>query len=246
MRFRNIINRAFWTLSLLVVCAIWNSAQAQYPHGATGLLTIPTADMQSDGTFMSGVNYMPEYITPSAWNYDTANYFFNMTILPFFEVNYLCTVFKFKNGVINQDRALMARIRVLEEKSWYPAIVIGTSDAMSLSQDNTNPLESVSGNRYYGGVYGVATKHFNLGQELVGVTVGYNHKTQEKSYKDGLFYGVSYNPSFYRDLSCMADYSSDIVSVGAAIKLFNHFSLHAYCYDFKVFAGGVRYEVKLY
>ncbi len=241
-----ILKRACYTLLLLVACACWNNVQAQYPFGATGLLTIPTAEMQEDGLFMSGVNYMPEYITPSAWSYDTANYFFNITLLPFFEVNYLCTVFKFSNGVINQDRALMIRLRALEEKKWWPSVVVGTRDAMSLSLDNRNPLEEVSSNRYYGGVYGVATKHFNLGEERVGLTLGYNHKTQESSYKDGVFYGLSYEPSFYTDLKLMADYNSEIMSLGGAVRLFNHFSLHAYCYDFKAFAGGVRYEIKLY
>ncbi len=202
--------------------------------------------MQEDGLFMSGVNYMPEYITPSAWSYDTANYFFNITLLPFFEVNYLCTVFRFSTGVLCQDRALMLRLRVIEEKHWWPSLVVGTSDAMSLSQDNTNPLEGVSGNRYYGGIYGVATKHLKIGEERIGLTLGYNYKTQELSYKDGLFYGVSYEPSICPNLSFMADYNSSIVSVGGAVKLFNHFSLHAYCYDFKAFAGGVRYELKLY
>lgn len=240
------MKRALSVILFLIICVSPHAAKAQYPQGTTGLLTIPTADMQSDGTFMCGANYLPSYITLSTWSYDTANYFLNMTFLPFIEVGYLCTIFKFSNGVYQQDRALSVRLRPLKEAKWYPSIVVGTSDAMSFSQDNFNPLDEVDANRYYGGIYGVATKHFNIGQERIGVTVGYNYKTQDAAYKYGMFYGVSYNPSIYPDCTIMADLNSDIVSIGAAVKLFNHLSINVYCYDFAAFAGGLRYEIKLY
>lgn len=232
--------------ALFVLCLSCGEVEAQYLQGSTGLLTIPTADMQSDGTFMTGVNYMPTYIAPDTWDHNTVNYFLNMTFLPFMEVSYLCTMIRFSNGVYQQDRALAVRLRALKEAKWYPSIVVGTSDAMSFSQDNWNPLDEVNGNRYYGGIYGVATKHFNIRQEIIGVTIGYNYKTQDTAYKDGMFYGVSYSPSIYPSCKIMADLNNDMVSIGAAVKLFNHLSINAYCYDFTVFAGGLRYEVKLY
>lgn len=37
-----------------------SSLYAQHSMGVTGLLNIPTADMQVDGTFMVGANYLPE------------------------------------------------------------------------------------------------------------------------------------------------------------------------------------------
>ena len=41
----------------LLCCAL--KVQAQYSMGNTGLLNIPTADMQEAGTFMGGGNYLP-------------------------------------------------------------------------------------------------------------------------------------------------------------------------------------------
>ena len=46
-----------WCLLLLLLgCSM--GVQAQYSMGNTGLLNIPTADMQKAGTFMGGGNYL--------------------------------------------------------------------------------------------------------------------------------------------------------------------------------------------
>ena len=55
----------------LLCCAL--KVQAQYSMGNTGLLNIPTADMQEAGTFMGGGNYLPDGMTP--FNFNTGNYF---------------------------------------------------------------------------------------------------------------------------------------------------------------------------
>ena len=41
----------------------------------------------------------------------------------------------------------------------------------------------------------------------------------------------------------MAEYDSKAVNMGVSARLFDHFSLYAYCYDFKTVAGGIRYEL---
>lgn len=42
---------------------------AQYSMGTTGQLMIPTAEMQETGTFMGGVNFLPEQVTPSVFSF---------------------------------------------------------------------------------------------------------------------------------------------------------------------------------
>ena len=76
---------------MLVLCILVVYAQAQRSMGTTGQLNIPTADMQPDGTFIAGGNFMPQEMMPEAWDYSTGNYFVNMTFLPFLEVAYRCT-----------------------------------------------------------------------------------------------------------------------------------------------------------
>ena len=73
---------------------VWAPLKAQYSMGTTGLMNIPTADMQPDGIFMAGGNFMPSAILPPEWNYHSGNYFLNMTFLPFLEVAYRCTLLK--------------------------------------------------------------------------------------------------------------------------------------------------------
>ena len=74
----------------LLCCVL--KAQAQYSMGNTGQLNIPTADMQEAGTFMGGGNYLPDGMTP--FNFNTGNYFVNMTFLSFVELSYRCTLLK--------------------------------------------------------------------------------------------------------------------------------------------------------
>lgn len=122
---------------------------AQYSLGVTGLLTIPTADMQADGTFMGGADFLPEAMMPSNWDYNTGNYFVNITFLPFVEVAYRCTLLhgEFEKGSKwNQDRSVSLRLRPLKEGKWWPAIVVGSNDAFTTGE--LNMFKSAAGNRF--------------------------------------------------------------------------------------------------
>ena len=129
--------------------AVWAPLKAQYSMGTTGLMNIPTADMQPDGTFMAGGNFMPSAILPPEWNYHSGNYFLNMTFLPFLEVAYRCTLLKTGDAhgnKWNQDRSVSLRLCPLKEGKWWPAIVIGSNDAFTTNQ--LNMFEDSGGNRF--------------------------------------------------------------------------------------------------
>ena len=57
-------------------------ARGQFTYGTTGLLNMPTAEMQKDKTFLFGGGYLEKHATPSRWTYDTYNYYINITIFP--------------------------------------------------------------------------------------------------------------------------------------------------------------------
>jgi hypothetical protein len=150
---------------VLSACLLLMAAclHAQYSLGVTGLLTIPTADMQADGTFMGGANFLPEAMMPSNWEYNTGNYFVNITFLPFLEVAYRCTLLhgEFEKGSKwNQDRSVSLRFRPLKEGKWWPAIVVGSNDAFTTGE--LNMFKSAAGNRFFSSVYIVGTKHLLL------------------------------------------------------------------------------------
>lgn len=206
--------------------------------GNTGLMNIPTADMQEQGTFLLGGNYLPDGMTP--FNYNTGNYFANITFLSFVELSYRCTLLKTqrydgKRGYFQQDRSMTARVRPLKEGKYWPALVIGMND----------PFKN-TGTNYYASVYGVATKGFSIAPgDRLAVTLGYFFPMNDHCVQDGVFGGISYSPAFYRDLQVTAEYDTQGVNVGAAVRLWRHLSLHVFTREFKTLAGGIRYECVL-
>ena len=101
--------------------------------------------MQETGTFMGGGNYLPNGMTP--FNFNTGNYFINITFLSILEMSYRCTLLKTtrydgKKGYFQQDRSMTARLRPLKEGKFHPSVVIGVDD----------PFKN-TGNNYFGTVY---------------------------------------------------------------------------------------------
>ena len=230
---------------IFILTLFFYKVEAQYSMGVTGLLNIPTADMQRDGTVMLGGNYLPKEMLPTHWDYNSGNYFVNATFFPWLELAYRCTLMKVEEtGKWNQDRSVSIRLRPLKEGKWWPAIVIGSNDVLTTNELNT--FKDPGGTRYFSSVFAVGTKHFLLGGHDWGVTIGGHIPFRSASTRKGVFGGVQYRPAFFRDFSLMAEYDSDAVNVGASVRLFGHLSAHLFCYDFKNVCGGLRYEVELY
>lgn len=82
-----------------------NSLKGQAFYGTTGLLHAPTADMQKDKTFMVGgnmldVNTLSRYWVRSEYHSYTFNYYINITMFPWLEVAYTCTLV---NGIYKNE-----------------------------------------------------------------------------------------------------------------------------------------------
>lgn len=220
---------------------------SQYTMGVTGGLNIPSADMQGDGTFMAGGNYLPKELLPDQMDFNSGNYFVNLTFFPFAELAYRCTFLRgeYKNGnKLQQDRSVSVRLRPLKEGAFWPSVVVGSNDVFTTGRLNAFK-EYDGGNRYFSSVYAVMTKHLSLGMQDVGFTLGYNLPFKEKSRREGVFAGMSYTPSFMKNISLMAEYDAEAFNVGFSGKLFNHFSIYALYYDLNVVAAGIRYEFVL-
>lgn len=80
-------------LLLIIFLSCWTLLPAQLSYGTTGLLHAPSADMQKDKTVMLGGNFLHQELTPPKFNFNTWNYYLNVTIFPFLEVAYTCTLF---------------------------------------------------------------------------------------------------------------------------------------------------------
>lgn len=229
---------------LLYVCCII-PIKAQHSLGVTGLLNAPSAEMQKEGLFMAGGNFLPKEMTPGTWDYNTGNYFLNITFMSFVEVAYRCTLFKddfLAGNKWQQDRSVSLRLRPLKEGKYWPSVVLGSNDAFTTNQ--LNPTKESKGNRYFSSIYGVATKNIDIHGHTIGFTVG-GYFLSKNSLYEGVFGGISYTPSFLRPVSLMAEYDANVINVGVKAKIFKCFSLHVFSYDFKAISGGIRYEFQL-
>lgn len=168
-------------LILIMLCCGCSLLWAQNPYGTTGLLRMPTADFQDDGTFMFGNTFLPKEGTkPNKGKYDTFNYFFNVTFFPFMEVAYTLTMNKGVPGdywpkqtwgkFVNQDRSFHLKLRVWKEgwyKWWTPQIAIGANDPLTHSAWGGGDINfGESGpatNNYFTRWFVAMSKHVNLG-----------------------------------------------------------------------------------
>lgn len=216
--------------------AMSGMVSAQSLLGTVGLLNIPTADMNEQGTFMGGINYASETVMPEKFTYGTGIYYVNFTIFPFLEFTFRETLLKTRKdgkwGYYQQDRSTSFRLRPFKEGKYMPAVVLGINDPYA---DH--------GANYYATAYAVATKHIPLGKVgTLGTTLGVHIPFDGATAYDGVFGGVRFVPSFYDDLSLMVEYDSHRVNAGLEATLFNHLVLTCFTSDFSSINGGVRYR----
>ena len=209
--------KRIFIVSLFIAIPFMLSAQLTY--GTTGLLHAPSAEMQKDKTVMLGANFMNKEITPPTWYYHTYNYYLNVTILPWMEVAYTCTLFKAEalglkpygySGFTNQDRYFSLRLRALKEGQFW---------------------------KY--------TRHVQLGRETVGVHLSYLYNKRIEYKLNGIAAGISYNPSFHPQLRLIAEYDSKDFALGATYLLFNHLHAQVELQRMKYFTGGLTFQFRL-
>lgn len=256
-----------------IVCLLWLlvcSAKAQFTYGTTGLLHMPTADMQQDKTFMLGGSYLNEHATPSRWNFDTWNYYLNITILPWLEVSYTCTLFTAESlglkdwgysGYTNQDRNFAVRLRAWKEgwwKKWTPQIVLGANDVLHGSSEGGNlgvvEGSSIRGNTFYQRYYIVATKHWFWYGDW-GIHAAYIYSKRLGHQFNGPAIGVDYQfalpgTEFWQKavngLNLMAEYDSKFVNVGAKYTIWkDHINIITELRECRYPSVGVFFKVHL-
>lgn len=203
---------------LLFACLLCISVvvKAQYTYGTTGLLNMPTADMQRDKTFMFGGSYLEKHTSTARWFYDTWNYYINVTIFPWLEVSYNMVLHKavekdlgtHSSGYwvpdtygkfVNQDRQFCVRLRLWKEgwwRPWTPQLVIGSDDISSHSWGKTGnrfAIEDLSGNSFNNRYYLAITKHFefaNIG--MLGAHFSYLYNRRSDYPLNGVAIGTNF------------------------------------------------------
>ena len=251
------------SLFLLLV----GSANAQFTYGTTGLLHMPTADMQRDKTFMMGGGYLNRHATPAHWYYNTWNYYINITFFPWLEVGYTCTLHSAESlggdkygysGFTNQDRSFHGRLRLWKEgwwKEWTPQIVVGVNDfTTGGAEDYTEMGVDGDGNGYLNRYYIAATKHLKWNGEW-GIHAAYLYNRRNLDKLNGPAFGVDYQFALpetsalnkaVNGLNLMAEYDSKFVNVGAKYSVWkDHINIIGELRDCKHPSVGVFFKVHL-
>lgn len=235
------MKKIFWILAWLL-CAV--SMRAQFTHGTTGLLEMPTADMQKDKTFMLGGGYLDNTVTPVRWSYNTWNYYLNVTIFPWLEVAYTCTIFNEwikRDGWIhmkNQDRNYSARLRLWKEgwwKSWTPQIVVGANDIGTTYEGALNV--GTDGNGFWNRYYLAVTKHVDFQKVgTLGVHAAYLYNRRKDNPINGPAFGANFRfalpgGSFWHQavngINLMAEYDSKDFNIGGSYSVWKD-RIHAF------------------
>lgn len=247
------------------VCLLFGvlTCKAQLTNGVTGLLHMPSADMQRDGTLMIGGNFLNRHNLPNNfwWGYNSYNYFLNVTFLKRLEIAYVCTLFKGKKEnsywpeitwgkFVNQDRHFAARLQVLREGEWWkhmPAVVLGVNDPTTGSGgDYTNMAVEGNGNGYFNRMYLAMTKHFDVRVGELGVHAAWLYNRRTDYPLNGPAVGVNFKPAFHKELNLIAEYDSKTVNVGFTYSMWSdHFNLLFELQDGKYVSAGLVYKVNL-
>ena len=252
---------------MLVVFLYWGSTnmKAQLTDGMTGLLHMVNAEVQKDATFMIGGNMLHKNNIPSkAWwgNYNTYNYYLNITFLERIEVAYICTLVQGKpNSIwppstygkfVNQDRHFAGKIQIVKEGEWWkhmPAITVGVSDPTTGGGvgDYSDMNVSGSGNGFFNRWFAAITKHFhiiNAGELGLHATYLKNKRTDYPL--NGLGWGINFRPDFHKNLNVIIEHDTKTLNIGAIYSLWaDHFNFLFELQDGKYVSCGLVYKVNL-
>ena len=262
----------------LLSCCLTVNLFGQHAYGTTGLLFAPTAEMQKDKTIMIGGGMLDRntyrdgyWNSHEEYNPYTYNYYLNITIFPWLEVAYTCTLVKGVPGwpqqtlckFVNQDRSFHGRLRLWKEgwwKQWTPQIVLGANDPGSHSDHGGGNItfENVGENtNHLTRFYLAATKHFTIRQ---WGTLGIHASVIQFDGLDfdnehGVTAGVNYH--FHRPgedfwtqtlngLDLMGEYYDGVFNIGGNYAVWkDRINVTASLYDGQYWSVGLYFKVCL-
>lgn len=261
------MKKTFLKIGILAIVLGWLPVKsyAQLTDGMTGLLHMVNAEVQKDGTFMLGGNMLHKNNIPSKmwWgDYNTYNYYLNVTLFDRIEISYICTLVQGKpNGFwpdytygrfVNQDRHFAGKIQLVKEGEWWkhmPALAIGVSDPTTGGNAGDYSDMNVSGawNGFFNRWFVAMSKHFNIknaGELGVHATYLYNERTDYPL--NGPAFGINFRPNFHKNLNLIAEYDAKTINVGAIYSLWaDHFNFLFELQEGKYISAGLVYKVNL-
>ena len=266
------MHNSFLAFLCLCFCTV---LKGQALYGTSGLLHMPTADMQKDKTVMLGGNVLDKHPLSTYWNNKnytyTYNYYINVTIFPWLEVAYTCTLVKGVKGNYwpeqtwgkfrNQDRNFSGRLRLWKEgwwKPWTPQIVLGANDALNNSWTEGSKIEmsSATANGFYSRYYLVVTKHLSMKEVGEwGLHLAYVYNRRKDYPLNGPAIGANFRFSLpqtsfinkaVNNLNLMAEYDSKSINCGFEYSFWkDYINAIVELNRCKYFSGGLVFKIHL-
>jgi len=239
-------------------------AGAQFLDDATGLMQMPSAEMNPSGTFMITNTFLNKHTLADRWGYNTFGYGFSLSLFSRVEVGYCMVIFDGKRHpnptprdtiMFNQDRHFSAKLLLLREGafgiSWMPALAIGVSDPVTGSGGGEYIGSDVSGgtgNGFFNRNYIVATKHFQSSLGLISVHAGYQFNFRPDYRINAPCAGIDWRPKWVQNEFCtldlIAEYDSRTFNMGCIASIWHdHFEVMLELQAMKWFSAGIRYKV---
>ena len=208
----------------------------QLTTGASGLLNIPEGEIHPDKTMSIGGNYLPLGQAGPKFDYDTGNYYFNLSFLPFIEATYRLTLIKSSNGrFTQQDRAFGLKYRIWKEKGIRPSFLVGMDDVYT----------HTDGNQYFASTFIASSKTLESMSDIVRVTLGYGFNTKGRNRLNGIFGGINYSPKCFTPLKLIAEFDTKKINFACSLLIAHHISIYTGYYGSHKMAAGLAWRFSL-
>lgn len=263
------MNRALTIVVGLLAAA---NSYAQFVDCTKGLLIMPSAEMEENGTFMISNSFLNEHFLPDnysfefPWDYNTFGYGFSITFWSRLEVSYVCTLFNGKwspssvSGrskiVRNQDRHFAARFQLLRENDffeWVPSVVVGISDPVTAVGGGYIEGQGIqeTGNGYFNRYYIVATKHFDSSVGEFAGHAAFQYTKRKDFSATGPCVAITWNPVwlnqtdfFLSSFRLIAEYDAMNFNVGFSSSIWHDHFEGWFCFQgCQWISAGLRYKV---
>lgn len=267
--------KAFTTIAtpLLIIAsflASMLSARGQFTDCSTGLLQMPTAEMQEDGTFMITNSFLNKHSLPiSGWDYNTFQYGVAISFWGRIEIGYVCTIFngawdprpdksEYWTIMRNQDRHFTGRVMLLREGEfgldWMPALVVGVSDPVTGTGGDYMDIINTygTGNGYFNRFFAVISKHFVTPWGKLGAHAGYQFNHRLDYPINAPCVGVDWTPEWFQhkgildNMRFILEFDSRTVNIGFLASIWdNHFEAVFELQSFQWINFGLRYKLRI-
>lgn len=240
-------------LTLILLLFLSVPLLAQQYTGMTGLIHVPSAEMDTVGDARIGAHFLHKRMLPKhpsfiveGRQYNSFDAYMSLTPFRWVEIGLTITLEKGliegflddPNKFTMKDRYISIKFNPLREGKYYPAVALGMQDCASIW---------TFGHGIFSNYYITLTKHLDLWCQNFGFTLVYRHYPNKCNRRwNGVVGGITYSPSFARNWRAMVEWTGCAVNFGIDCLLWKHLMLQASLNDWRFPSAGICYVVNLF